>query len=468
MEDRTLGIERIAWTAHQLAVGLRFGALRVHTTYWYPDVDLEALDGHYGCDFMERVHLHTALFEGLKLASLRPTAVDLGPFARHHTAALEALVRAVHHHVWAQWRWEHDLPDERLAPWRSAPHAEHGTPVRRASVAPEVLSFCGGGKDSLVAMKLLERAGIPYASLGYASSVYGPAAPQLALLDGLLDEGRSARRHRQVVLDDFGDAPVLALHGGALGVRSVTAAETPSSIFAALPIALDRGYSHLVLGHEASANRGNLVWDRTGEEVNHQWGKSLAAERLLDRYVRDELVADLGVFSVLMPLHDVLIFELARRDEAAVRRTHSCNVRKPWCRRCPKCAYVWLGLRAHLDPATTDALFGEDLLEVPANGEHFRGLCGLGAHVPFECVGRVEESRLAVALCHARGLLGPRGRALAEALPPVSLDAELVTARLDRAAIPEPFASALEPHLRDAERRARERIGAALRAVHAS
>jgi hypothetical protein len=458
-----LVLEHLGWARHQLTVRYRLGDLAFHTAYWYPDTDLVALAARYGHEVMERVHLHTALFEGLKLTSLRPAAIDLGPYARHHTAALEALLRAVHRGVWAQWRYENDLPHEPLAPFVSAPRAPRADPVRRPDVAPEVLLFCGGGKDSLVAMKLLERAAVPYASLGYAASAYGPAAPQHALLDGLLDLGAPVRRHRQTVLDDFTDAPVIALHGEAFGTRSVTAAETPSSIFAALPIALDRGYSHLVLGNEASANRGNLRWRRTGEEVNHQWGKSLAAERLLDAYIRDELVADLGVFSVLMPLHDVLIFELLRRDEAGVGRTHSCNVRKPWCRRCPKCAYVWLGLRAHLDPRSTDAIFGEDLLEAPENQDHFRGLCGLGEHVPFECVGRVEESRLALALCHARGLLGPRGAALAAALPPLSAPPELFTAALDHAAIPAEFVAGLATQMRAAEASARARVEAVLR-----
>lgn len=459
MNTDPLVLERIVWSRHQLTARFALGDLAFHTAYWYPDTDLVALARRYGHDFMERVHLHTALFDGLKLTSLRPSTIDLGPYARHHTVALEALVRAIHHGVWAQWRYENDLPHEPLAPFVSTPIASRATPVQRSSVASEVLLFCGGGKDSLVAMKLLERAHIPYASLGYAASAYGPAAPQHALLDGLLDVGVPVRRHRQTVLDDFTDAPVIELHGEAFGTRSVTAAETPSSMFAALPIALDRGYSHMVLGNEASANRGNLLWHRTGEEVNHQWGKSLAAERLLDRYIRDELVADLGVFSVLMPLHDVLIFELLRRDEGAVARTHSCNVRKPWCRRCPKCAYVWLGMRAHLDPHTTDAIFGEDLLEAPENEHHFRGLCGLGEHVPFECVGRVEESRLALALCHARGILGPRGAALAASLPPISAPPEVFSVALDRAALPSEFVARLAPQMLAAETSARARIG---------
>src|SRR5690606_7625309 len=123
-----------------------------------------------------------------------------------------------------------------------------------------------------------------------------------------------------------------------------------------------------------------------GEEINHQWGKSLAAERLLAAYVRDHLCADVDVFSLLMPIHDVVIFALLRADQGDLAATHSCNLRKPWCLRCPKCAYVWLGCRAHLDRAAVDAVFAEDLLEVADNHRHFTMLLGLGEHTPFECV----------------------------------------------------------------------------------
>jgi hypothetical protein len=35
-----------------------------------------------------------------------------------------------------------------------------------------------------------------------------------------------------------------------------------------------------------SADAGNLLWERTGEQVNHQWGKSLGAELLLNSYIQ--------------------------------------------------------------------------------------------------------------------------------------------------------------------------------------
>lgn len=465
---RVLSIEAIGWSRHQLVMRFAFEELRFTTVYWYPDVDLRQLELRYGHALMERVFVHIALFEINKIASLRPEGLDLGPYAHHHTEALEALWREVFQRVWAQWRFENDLPHEEPPVWLGRPvgSGDHLVPCRRDREAQEMLLFCGGGKDSLVSMKLLERASIPFASFAYASSVYGPASRQFALIDRLRAHGAARAHHRQIVVDDFWDAPVLELYGNTLGVRTLTAAETPSSIFGVLPILMDRGYSHAVLGHEASANRGNLIWSKTGEDINHQWGKSLEAERLLDAYVRSRLLGDVGIFSLLMPLHDVLIFELLRNDEHLLATTHSCNIQKPWCKRCPKCAYVWLSCRAHLSTELVDSCFGEDLLEVPENHGFFHDMLGLGLHTPFECIGHVEESRLALFLCKARGLLGPLGMELANRLPP--LDLEPLLERYARvhdknARLPVSVAEALLPLMFGASRSARERISATLK-----
>src|SRR5688572_16951260 len=187
-----------------------------------------------------------------------------------------------------------------------------------------------------------------------------------------------------------------------------------SSVFATLPLALARGYRGLVVAHEASANSGNLEWN--GEIVNHQWGKGWEAEQLLDGYVRRALVANLRYFSLLQPIHDEVIFELLARDPELASRTHSCNIRKPWCGACAKCAYVWLQFAAHLPPGIVDNTFGDNLGERPANERHFRELFGLSEHTPFECVGSADEARLAIALARNRKALGPRMLALADKL----------------------------------------------------
>jgi UDP-N-acetyl-alpha-D-muramoyl-L-alanyl-L-glutamate epimerase len=377
-----------------VAVTCGLDDLRFHFVVWYEDIDLSALARTHGDDLLDRIAFHIAMFQINSVCSLRPHAIDLGPYARFATTRFMELWRTVFNRVWAQWRWQHDWRDYH-GPEFIQPAA---APVRPAHSAPgpvDLLAFCGGGKDSLVALKLLERAGLNFATLAYAHSAYGNAARQHALLDRVGAASARARAERQWVIDDFLDTPVPSLRP-TLGVSTVLAAETPASVFAALPIALARGYRGLVVAHEASANTSNLNW--AGEEVNHQWGKSWEAEVLLDGYLRSELLADVRYFSVLQPIHDEVIFQLLTRDAQLAPLTHSCNVRKPWCNRCAKCAYVWLQMAAHLPASVVRATFGEDLGECPQNAQWFRELVGLTEHTPFECVGSAREARLALAL----------------------------------------------------------------------
>jgi hypothetical protein len=434
--------------------------LRFHVTVWYEDLDLHALARQYSENFVERLAVHIALFQLNAVASLKPDVIELGPYAKYATPELIALWRTVFVNVWAQWRWEHDLPDYRGPDFVDARASEPATPVRAPDGPTPLLAFCGGGKDSLVALRLLERAELPFATLGYSHSIYGGAAHQHALLDRLGGATARTRAERQWIYDDFLDSPVAQLMPS-LGVHSLLAAETPASLFAALPIALARGYHGLVLAHERSANTGNLIWDKTGEEVNHQWGKGWEAEQLLAGYVRAQLVDNVEYFSILQPIHDEVIFELLARDAHLAPLTHSCNLRKPWCGECAKCAYVWLQMAAHLPPEIVRQTFGADLSERAVNERWFREMLGLAEHTPFECVGSAPEARLALALAHARGIGGERLAAYAAevgfvdiaatAKPYVELGA--------RHAMPTYVAEAVMPQLADAADSAAHRLG---------
>jgi UDP-N-acetyl-alpha-D-muramoyl-L-alanyl-L-glutamate epimerase len=363
-------------------------------TVWYEDVDLAELADRYGIELMDRIAFHIAMFQINAVCSLHPEYVDLGLYARFATSRFMALWREVFDRVWAQWRWQHQLPDYHGPLFLQTPAAP-AEAVAVASGPVELLAFNGGGKDSLAAMKLLERASLPFATLGYSHSIYGAAATQHALIDQLGAASARVSAERIWMFDDFLDSPVAALRPE-LQVVSLIAAETPASMFAALPIVLARGYRGLAMAHEASANASNLIWG--GERVNHQWGKGWEAEVLLDDYLRTELLTNVRYFSVLQPVHDEVIFELIARDSQLVPLTHSCNVRKPWCGRCAKCAYVWLQMAAHLPASVVAATIGESLGERTENERWFRELFGLTEHTPFECVGSAPEARLALAL----------------------------------------------------------------------
>jgi UDP-N-acetyl-alpha-D-muramoyl-L-alanyl-L-glutamate epimerase len=370
---------------------------RFQVTIWYEGVDIAALAAKHGEQFM-RIALHVALFQLNAACSLRPDTIELGPYARFLTRDLVDIWRTVFRNVWAQWRYEHDLPAYE-GPRFTDPIVAAASPIAVEPGEVELLAFGGGGKDSLVAMKLLERGGLPFATLGYSHSIYGAAAPQHALLDRVGVATARVRAERQWIIDDLLDAPIARLRP-ALGVKYILAAETPASVFAALPLALARGYRALVVAHEAGANTPNLVWN--GEGVNHQWGKGWEAEQLLDGYVRRALLSNVRYFSLLQPIHDELIFELLARDAQLAPLTHSCNVQKPWCARCAKCVYVWLQMAAHLPRTLVDDTFRKPV-DVPENDHYFRELLGLAEHTPFECVGSVPESRLALGQAIANG-----------------------------------------------------------------
>ncbi|MGH2534463.1 MAG: hypothetical protein ACRDJW_19520 [Thermomicrobiales bacterium] len=187
---------RVLWlgdyrvSPHQLSLEFGVDALRFTTSYWYSDVDLLAIERALGRPFFRKLVFHIAAFEANKLGSLAPDRFDLGPFADLYTDAFERLWRTVFRRVWAQWRYEHDRPHYD-GPRIDGTSRACPSPVAIGRPGPvEALVFRGGGKDSLVAMRLLEEAGIPYASYAYAHSIYGRAETQHRLIDGLLDACR--------------------------------------------------------------------------------------------------------------------------------------------------------------------------------------------------------------------------------------------------------------------------------------
>ncbi len=456
----TIAIDGVEFHEHQLTIYLRADRLRFTTTYWYTDVDFDELKRKYGEPFLEKLCFHMAAFEANKLTSLKPRVFDLGPYAHLHTERFERLWKTVVRRKWSQWRFENDLADYEGPVLSSRPVASQLGPLEVKPGPVDALAFCGGGKDSLVMMKLLEATGIAYSSLAYSHTMYGQAWLQHKLIDGLVEHCSPLQAHQQWIFDDFLDSPVLRFVGGDL--KSLAKAETPSSMFAALPLLLQHSYRYMVLGNEASANSGNLIWEETGEDVNHQWGKSLEAERLLDTYLREEFIGNARFFSLLQPVHDPVIFSLLNRNLGALAETHSCNLIKPWCERCSKCAYVYLGYMAYLPEDQVRPLFSRNLFDVPELQADFGLMLGLGDHTPFECIGQVEDARLAFELCRRKGLSGAAIETFKNIDPPPDVErilAEYLSVNHGLGTIPKEIADRVLPELDKAAREARELFG---------
>lgn len=267
-----------------------------------------------------------------------------------------------------------------------------GTPtdaVRPARPAPRrILVPVGGGKDSIVSIEALKRAGYDVGLFSVNS--YRPIE-DTAEVAGL--PLQTARRRLDPALFDLNAA------GAPNGHVPVTAVNSLIAILAAM--ALD--YDTVAFSNEASSTYGNLHWH--GRTINHQWSKGADFERLL----RASLPAGVPDYvSLLRPLTELRI---ARRF-AEHRDYHpvftSCNRafkleesrRTSWCGDCPKCRFVFLCLGPFLPRAELLAIFGgRDLLADDSQREGFLELLGVDGLVkPFECVGEPDECRVALAL----------------------------------------------------------------------
>ena len=250
----------------------------------------------------------------------------------------------------------------------------------------------GGGKDSAVAIEVMRRCGgeVELFSVGDAPPIARTAA--VAALPRLV-----ATRTLDPLLFELNAA------GAVNGHVPVTAIVT---CIALLTAALN-GFDAVAMANERSASAGNLRWD--GTEVNHQFSKSLRAERLLAAALAESGAA-VRQFSVLRPASELAIARAFARMEPYHEAFTSCNAifridpslrASSWCRDCPKCRFVFLALAPFSEPAHLAAVFGADLLEDPGQFEGFALLAASGGHKPFECVGEEEESLAAMRMLAA-------------------------------------------------------------------
>ncbi|MEN3305051.1 MAG: UDP-N-acetyl-alpha-D-muramoyl-L-alanyl-L-glutamate epimerase [Micromonosporaceae bacterium] len=328
------------------------------------------------------------------------------PLACSDTVALaagaRAYVRDLYTHGLAEFAYRNDLPHV-LSLEPRFPEAPAPAPVR-AEGAP--LVCVGGGKDSIVSVEAVRRAG--------GEPVLFAVNPNW-IIEGVVDASglpsRYARRRIDPQLFELNKAGAYNGHIPVTAINSLIAVGT----------AVLHGFGPVVMSNERSASSPNTVWH--GHEINHQWSKSEAAEAGL----RDALAAHAGLsdgyFSLLRPFAELHIAKMyapiTRYDHAMT----SCNrayllrgATARWCGDCPKCRFVFLALAPFVERDRLVDIFGKDMLADPAQLPGYLELVGLDGHKPFECVGEVEESLVAVELL--RGDPAPVLAGIASAVPP--------------------------------------------------
>ncbi|MFN8109773.1 MAG: hypothetical protein U0Y82_07995 [Thermoleophilia bacterium] len=317
-----------------------------------------------------------------------PPRLDLGE--RRPGPATAALLEALYRDGLGEFAVVNDLPQ---LPSPTFPSAPSGVAGPAATEVHRVLVPVGGGKDSAVALELVRASGLPFAlfSVGDAPPIRGTA--EVAGVPRLV-----ARRTLDPALLE------LNRHGALNGHIPITAIVT----CIALLTAAINGFDTVAMANERSASAGNVAWHEV--EVNHQFSKSLRAERLMAAALA-ERASGMRAVSVLRPASELAI----ARAFARLPRYHpvftSCNrvfhidpaVRRgTWCADCDKCRFVFLILAPFLSPEALRGIFGADMLDQPDQYAGFAQLTATGGHKPFECVGEVEESVAAIRMIAAR------------------------------------------------------------------
>ena len=252
----------------------------------------------------------------------------------------------------------------------------------------------GGGKDSVVTLELLRRAGKTVRPL-----IMNPrgATVECAAKAGFpIDEVLVIRRTIDSTLLD-------------LNAKGYLNGHTPFSAMLAFYTHLASvlsGIPNVALSNESSANESTVL----GTTVNHQYSKSLEFEDDFRAYC-----PSFNYFSFLRPLSELQIAMLFSRFTAYHDVFRSCNVGSKqdiWCGHCAKCLFAYIILSPFIEPERLNAIFGKSMLDDTTLKHEFEQLLGRAETKPFECVGTVSEVNTALSMAIERWYPNARPRLL--------------------------------------------------------
>lgn len=284
-----------------------------------------------------------------------------------------------------EFAYRNTLPDA-LTPEVSGPIGQRGAPNARDGWAADrdPLVPVGGGKDSVVSIEALKRAGMQ--PVLFSVNEFDP-------IDRCIEvSGLPSVRVRRTIDRRLIEANAAGAHNGHVPVTAI------NSVIG-LIVADANGLGPVVLSNERSSNIGNVEW--LGRDVNHQWSKSIHYETLLRSTLQGLGLDPDRYFSLLRGLSESEIADRFRACPEYFRVFVSCN--RPfaldkgrrgatWCGHCPKCLFVWLLMAPRLGRPEVEAIFGRNLFEAADNLAGFADIVGLGVHKPFECVGEYYEA----------------------------------------------------------------------------
>lgn len=247
----------------------------------------------------------------------------------------------------------------------------------------------GGGKDSIVTIELLKKAGFTPTLFRVGSHPLITKQAEIAGLE-LLNVERTLDTKLQQLNNQGaynGHIPVTAINSCIATVTSIL-----------------YGYDSVLLSNERSANEGNTTYH--GLDVNHQWSKSLEFEALFRDYLEEQNIT-VQYLSDLRSLSEIQITTIFCKYPEYLPHSTSCNANWRIWKDKPtslwgtdaKSAFVFALYSIFLSEAKLLKVFGKNLFNEPATQPHYRQLLGLEELKPFECVGTPNETMYAFARC---------------------------------------------------------------------
>lgn len=262
------------------------------------------------------------------------------------------------------------------------------TPTPTRFVRPQrSLLLNGAGKDSILSAEILTASGTPFDFFAFAPT---PAHERTAQLVGAKTISVTRKR----------DPWVRAFFPGAYpSVSTFT--------FIATLLAELLGYDSIIFSNERSADFGNLNY--LGLPINHQWCKSSEAEKMINDYIQSYITPDISTRSLLRTYSELEIVRRFVHYPQYLFIATSCNTyfgsprieqllspTNYWCKRCPKCVFLFACYSAFLPKKEVVNIFGANLYTRKRLLPLFKRILGIEGSKPLDCVGEPEEMILAM------------------------------------------------------------------------
>jgi len=248
----------------------------------------------------------------------------------------------------------------------------------------QILIPVGGGKDSIVTLELLK------SHFDITAFVINPVP--------LISEVIKKADVPSITVENIFDPKLFELNRN--GYLNGHVPVSAFYAFTAVLTAYLRNISYVAFSNEGGSGEGNTNY--LGQEINHQYSKTLEFETDLNNYLKN--ITNIKYFSFLRPIYELQITKIFSQYPQYFDLFSSCNnnfkISNPqqnrWCQNCPKCVSTSLMLACFTSRETVTKIMGIFPPDLPINKSIIDELTGKSEVKPFECVLTRSEAQACI------------------------------------------------------------------------